>query len=106
MALVSIEKNNPAIGVSKKNQFENRLRLIGEKVKGIKSKDKLLVGYTLWRIFSDVTVVRCYNDYYTFHTNGDITHYEVKKVHYKNVRYECTDLEFIANILETDETRV
>lgn len=103
MALVSVRQNNPATESNKKAQFENRLRMIGEKVPGIKKKDKLIAGYTLWRIFSDCLVVRAFKDYYTAHSWGDIDHYEYKRVMYKDVKYECDDLQFIANILEDKE---
>ena len=96
MALQTLNVKKPDIP---KEKFENRLRLIAEKIKGIKKKETAL-GYTKWRIFCDYLVVRTYPGKYSVHTNGDISHYEVKSSSYSNVNYECTDLEFIANLLE------
>ena len=99
MALEALS-NRPAVKTDKRSQFENRLRLISEKVAGIKSKVIILGGYTKWRIFCDYLVIRSFDNYYTVHTNGDIDHYEVKKQNYSEVKFECTDLQFIANLLE------
>jgi len=86
-----------------KSQFGNRLRLIRDKVPGITRVDKPLLGYTLYTIFTPVLVIRAYNSYYTLHTNGDLEHYEVKRQSYSDVKFECTDLQFIANLLEIKE---
>ena len=100
MALISVSNQPVTTKADKKSQFNNRLRLIAEKIKGIKSKEMLIDNYTLWRIFCDYLVIRAYSNYYTVHTNGNIEHYEVKKQNYSEVKFECADLEFIANLLE------
>lgn len=105
MALKTISNSVSSTKPDKRSKFENRLRLIAEKIpnsiKGRRNQtDDFNREYNLWRIFCDYIMIRTYSNKITIHTNGDLTHYECKEVKYDEVKYECSDLEFIAYLLD------
>lgn len=80
-----------------REKFENRLKLIAQSTRSIRFKET--PNYTKFRLFCSYIIVRCYDKAFSIHFE-DQDHWQMKRQYYSEVKYECNDMQFIANILE------
>lgn len=90
--------------VGAKEKFLERMKLIGEKTRGVRSKYIPAEDHHRFVIFASWIILKAYPNHLQIHAWSDSDTYIIKDCKYNEVSYDCNDLEFFTRLLKPNIT--